>query len=148
VYRDIYASLYRWSLKRWHGDEYMASVLTAVVLAGAIVSNCGLVLGVLVLLTGPLPWWPDIVSIVFVALIVLPHLWAFVRNDRYREVLRRFERRPQEERRRITILAWVYLIMSYLIPLIFFFSMAGGDLCSFGGARPHPVIWVICQTIP
>jgi hypothetical protein len=39
MYEHLYSALYEWNLKRWSGDDYMASFMTAAGLAGAVGMN-------------------------------------------------------------------------------------------------------------
>jgi hypothetical protein len=124
-YEHVYSAGYKWQLKRWAGDDEMASRMTAIALAGALSANCALAVLIFVLFHGPLPlegqYWPAVLPVGGAFLL---NYMAFVRADRYRKVVQRFDRRSSQARRRATILAWVYILFSYLAPGVFAFTVA------------------------
>ncbi len=124
MYEHIYSALCEWNLKRWNGDDYMASWMTACGLAGALTMNTALAFGVLAAVYGPLPSVPKWIFFSIPIGYILLNYKAFVQHDRYVAIVRRFLDRPDAERRRITVLAWVYVLASYGMPIVFAFSMA------------------------
>jgi hypothetical protein len=122
-YQDTYAALYQSNVRRWGGDEDMASWMTACALAGAVCANLVLAVAITVAFQGPLPTRQArllvaaLVAAVFVAVSASNYV-AFIRHDRYREVVLRFQHRPSVERRRIAVLSWTYVTASYLAPLL------------------------------
>lgn len=119
MYKNVYSALYEWTLSRWHGDDYMASWMTAVGLAGALAMNTVLGIMLYVATRGPLSTVPRWSFYLIPLTYFLINYGVFVRHDRYAEVVRRFRARPSGERRRVTILAWAYVIASYGSPLLF-----------------------------
>src|SRR5688572_21640871 len=116
IYEDMYSALYHVILKSWHGDDYMASFMSACALGGAAGLNIGLGIGVVRAMyfadaAHPIiPTW--IVTIVF--LLVAYGLYAaFLRGDRYQQVVRRFQCKPASSRRRIAVITWIYVAASF-----------------------------------
>jgi hypothetical protein len=121
---DLFAALYKSTLRRWNGDAETASFMTAVGLGGAILLNIGLGIGVIVAIRGPFapaPKWMFYVPAL--ALILLCQL-AFVRHGRFRRLLARFEQRSDADQRRLQWGAWTYIVASYVLPLAFAVVMA------------------------
>lgn len=125
TYEEVYSALYEWNMRRWHGDDYMASWMTACGLAGAVCMNLVLAGGIAVALHGPLPPWP---ALALGAVIFLGNYAAFIWNDRYQEVVERFQRRPAQVQRRITVLGWVYIVVSFMLPMVLFLTMHWFDV--------------------
>jgi hypothetical protein len=127
MYQHIYAALYGWNLERWHGDDYMASFLTACALSGAVGMNGVLGIGLYVAVYGPLEPVPVIGDSIFLiggGALLLLHYLAFVRQERYKDLLQRFRTKAHAEQQRVKTLAWTYLGASYGLPAGFFFLMA------------------------
>jgi hypothetical protein len=127
TYESLYSALYEWNLRRWDGDSYMASFMTAAGLAGALTMNLALMLGLFVAKYGALTIPPFDRTWVFFSIPVaflLLNYTAFLRDDRYVEIVRRFRAKPNIERRRVAIGAWTYVLASYGLPVLFAFAMA------------------------
>lgn len=129
MYNDVYSALYEWNLKRWSGDAYMASWMTAAGLAGAVGMNIVLATGVVATLYGAdtlaeiLPL--SVVHLV-IGLILIGHYFAFVWQDRCEQVLLRFRANSCRVQRRVRVLAWAYVLASYGLPIGFFYLTAKG----------------------
>jgi hypothetical protein len=127
MYKDIYSALYEWNLKRWSGDDYMASFMTAAGLTGALMMNTALAVGALVAAYGPnaLAAFRSIwVSVTLFGILSLVNYIAFLRHDQYKYVVQRFRAKPAAAQRRVKAVAWAYVIASYGLPIGFFFLMA------------------------
>src|SRR5687767_7837738 len=99
VHENIYCALYPFTLKRWNGDEYLASFMTTCALGGALGLHVVLLMGIIVSLEGPgaLDFLaPKIVFLTVVLLITLGGYAAFVRNDRYRQLTVKFDSIPTQ----------------------------------------------------
>lgn len=121
---DVFAALYTSNLKLWHGDDYMASFLTAVGLCGAVGMNVLLLVGIVtavwnVRLGGP-PWAYMLVPF---ALLVLGYL-LFVHSRRFEKHTQEFEARSLVVQRRVRVTAWTYVALSYSLPIFFALFMA------------------------
>lgn len=125
MYEDVYSALYQSTLRRWR-DEGMASWMTACGLAGAVCANLALIVGFVVAMYGPLaPAWPGrpLAGLAVVG-ILLGNYAAFIRNNRYRQVVARFQGRGGGERKRVVLVAWVYVVASYVTPFLFAVTMS------------------------
>ena len=120
AHEAAYAALFSFSVKGWGGNESTASFLTACALAGAVVMNFALLVGLTVFVAGPLDHvFSPAVVIVLVAAVMLLHYALFVRDERYTEIHARFSSRRTADRRFVARLSWLYLTMSYVLPLMF-----------------------------
>ena len=124
-YEQIYAALYGPTLKRWTNDDYMASFMTAMGLAGAIAMNVALVIGAFANRFGPMPQLSRWLFFIIPGAIIVLNWYVFLREDRSAEVVRQFAKRSAADRHRIAVFAWTYVIASYVTPLVFALVMAG-----------------------
>ena len=99
-YEAIYAALYSFSLKRWRGDEEMASFFTACTLAGATIMNVALCAGIVVAVRGPFTGLlsKGMILAASAAIFVVSYL-LFIHNDRHRQVLVAYTSRPSSKQR-------------------------------------------------
>ncbi len=127
MYKDTYSALYEWNLRRWHGDEYTASWLTVFGLTGAVMMNIVVAGGAVVAVYGPdvfAPLQPKLVWPILIAIGFSVNYTTFIRRDRYKDLVQQLRNRGEAERRRVKALAWGYVIASYGLPVVFFFSLA------------------------
>lgn len=150
MYDRAFAGLYGFVLTRWRGDDYMASWGTAVGLAGAVMMNALLILTILgawygfdTAVASVLRW----AAIAGIGGLFLVTYMVFIRNDRYQGVIRQFEMVPRAERRRIVIIAWMYVVLSYGAPVVAIFSLAWPDMCVDQATNAHRVMQAICQVL-
>lgn len=129
IFEGVYAALYDFSLRRWHGDEAMASWFTACALYGAVSLGAVLV-GTIVAVSLGLPrpivtaeWIGDALAVAMLGGIGLAHYLAFIRNRRYRSVLQRFHSRSEREQRWLAVAAWAGLLLCYGGGVVFGFTM-------------------------
>ena len=125
AYEDTYAALYQFVLRRWHGDDDTASWMTALGLAGAVCMNVALAVGVLVARYGPVPYWAGrrLQAPIVMMTILLVNYVAFIRGNRYQTLVQRFGSGERDRRVRITVLAWVYVIVSYVSVGVFVLAL-------------------------
>lgn len=123
LYKDIFAAIYGFALKRWDGDEVTASEVTTTALAGALLTHGVTIVIIATNIYGPgtidVQWW------VFGLLIVITfsaYYTMFLRHRRFRTFVRDFEGKPADAKRRITVIAWIYVIGSVLMPVSFAFA--------------------------
>lgn len=118
LYELLYAAVFEFVVKKWNGDEEMASLATALSLGGALVSNALLAVILYGTFSGAPPELPrPILFMVPIALLSLNY-FLFIREHRYLEIVQRFVGRPSNERRRFKIIAWSYVLASYSVPLL------------------------------
>jgi hypothetical protein len=112
-YEDIYAALYETNLRSWSGAELNAALATTFGLAIAIMMNCGFLLTVVTAMRGTVRWPEDSVLVYGIpASCLLVNCAAFLYRGRYRYVVARFRGEAAPYRRRMTVLAWMYIIFS------------------------------------
>ena len=123
--RHVYAALYAGNLRRWHGDEVMASWMTAIGLAGAVAANLGALLIIVraVYSPDPAPLFPDWVGYGLTGLIFWWSYVTFVHDGQYRQTISAFERLAPHQRRWIAIFGWTYLVLSYVGVVALAFSL-------------------------
>jgi len=116
---DIYTALFEFNLARWSGNESMASFLTAIGLGGVMIMNVLFIIGIAVILYGPLTFIPyGVLEVIGVSPVAINYA-AFVRHSRYVEVVRRFRQRSASDQRRAKVLAWTYVALSMIAaPLV------------------------------
>ena len=116
-YESLYCALYNGTLERWNGDQHVASLMTSVGLAGAVTANVLVVLTILRLFRGPafVPRWLPLVVLAICLVLNYAH---FLRDKRYVGLARRFDGTPSTNQRSTIRTAWLYVILSYLSPLI------------------------------
>ncbi len=128
MYEDIYAALYSWSLRRWHGNDYMASFLTASSLSGAQGMNFIALAILSSFLVGRDAFraiFPSYTGLVVICAILLTNYLVFVRRRRYDILFKRFQRYPMERRRSIAKVAWIYAVTSMIAPILLAFFLEG-----------------------
>lgn len=118
VLDSFYAALFEWNIRRWGGDEYMASFLTACGLGGAMIFNVVVVSGAVAAWLGPQALALGVTYGLFLIIAGISYA-RFVRQNRYIQLAQDFRGRPRAEQKRLTKAAWVYVIPSYLAPLGF-----------------------------
>jgi hypothetical protein len=119
----VFGALFEWNLARWSGNEDMASFLTSIGLGLAISMNFLAMVGIAVLLVGPLTGIPrGLLGTIGVAPIAISYL-VFVPRDRYVDVVRRFKRRTASEQRSAKIVAWTYIGISVVAHIVIAVAM-------------------------
>lgn len=114
----FFGALFEWNLARWSGNEDMASFLTAIGLGLAISMNFLALVGIAVLLFGPLTVIPrGVLGTIGVAPIAISYL-VFVPRNRYVDVVRRFKRRTAAEQRSAKIVAWTYIAITVVAHIV------------------------------
>jgi hypothetical protein len=118
AYECIFAALFEWNLARWSGDKKMASSLTAFGLGLLITMNYLAILGWIALRYGPITAVPHVVlGMLSVAPMAINYA-AFLRQNRYVEVVHRFNRRTNAVQRRSRIAAATYVALTFLVHLV------------------------------
>ena len=124
VCEGVYAALFNWNLALWSGDERVASQATAAGLGGLMAMNLLVVLGVLVVLFGPITAVPhSVVGLIGLSPLAVSYN-AFIRRNRYVNVVRRFNGRSASEQRRIIVVAWTYVALSLVGPFVVLLVMS------------------------
>jgi len=117
MYKNIFAALFEWNVRRWHGDDDMAAWMTAIGLGGALVLNAILVFIMpVVIVYGPLQQVPDAILFIIPVTFLALSYNMFLRRNRYVEIVGRFRGLPDSKRRRFPIVAWAYLTASLGLP--------------------------------
>src|SRR5690349_3750979 len=118
AYEGVFAVLFKWSLARWRGDADMASFMIAMGLGYMGSLNGMVILWSVVALHGPLHggvyWVLDWILVLPIAIAYV----AFVRRNRYIDIVRRFNERPLSEQRRRSVIAWTYVSLSVVARLL------------------------------
>jgi hypothetical protein len=92
--------------------------MTAVGLGGVMIMNVLVIVGIHHILFGPITFVPlGVLQVVGVSPVVITHI-AFVRHNRYVDVVRRFRRRSASEQRRAKLFAWTYVALSVVAPFL------------------------------
>ena len=118
TYEGVFATLFEWNLARWSGNVDMASFVTAIGLGALHSMNFMALVGIVVLFHGPLTNIPHgVLGAIGVSPLAITYN-AFVRRNRYVEVVRRFKRRSTSKQRRTKILTWTYFVVSLAAPLL------------------------------
>lgn len=113
LYEAIYAVLYEFSLGKWCGDNDMASFFTASALGGASGSNLLTGIALALAFTNIREWMPHWILVGGPASIVIAHYVFFLPGKRYEHIVERFSVIPIMRRRRFSVAAWTYLLVSY-----------------------------------
>jgi len=118
-YKYLYYRLYSWNLRKWSkNDMPQYNALFGV----SFMINVNLIMVPLVmeklLIIDSLDFIPKLYLVITYLIIITVNYFFLVHNQKYQKIVAEFEGELASKKRRNTFLLWVYVAVSFGIPLV------------------------------